>query len=156
MNYLIRMTTFPSHQFIVRLYILGFVLKLYLRCVLLIFDMNLSAILAAFNCLLYVHVELLYLDMTVILPSLKRRLMGSYTKIVGYFTGAPSCLLLSLVLPTCQFKEMSSSRFPFVEVRSVVTPLYGYFCFFSIAPCCWPFLSTFLPPRPLLDLSSHI
>ena len=134
MNYLIRMTTFPSHQFIVRLYILGFVLKLYLRCVLLIFDMNLSAILAAFNCLLYVHVELLYLDMTVILPSLKRRLMGSYTKSVGYFTDAPSCPLLSLVLPTCQFKTNSSSRFPLVEVRSIVTPLYGYFCFFPLLP----------------------
>ena len=27
--------------------------------------------------------------------------------------------------------------------------------YFSIAPCYWPFLSTFLPPLSFLDLSSH-
>ena len=28
------------------------------------------------------------------------------------------------------------------------------YCIVSIAPCCWPFLSTFPPPLPILDLSS--
>ena len=47
----------------------------------------------------------------------------------------------------------SLSRFHFVEVRSFVTPLYVCFFFFSIAPCFWHFLSTFLP-LPFLGLSS--
>ena len=29
------------------------------------------------------------------------------------------------------------------------------FVIFSFVPCCWPSLSTFLPPLPFLDLSSH-
>ena len=29
------------------------------------------------------------------------------------------------------------------------------FVILTIAPCCWPFLSTFLPPLPFLDLYAH-
>ena len=48
--------------------------------------------------------------------------------------------------------------FPFCrgEAGLVVTPLYDYFCINKIlGPCCWPFLSTFLPSLPFLELSSH-
>ena len=42
----------------------------------------------------------------------------------------------------------------FVGVRPVIRHP-AIWLLFSIAPCCWPFLSTFLPPLPFLDLSSH-
>ena len=52
----------------------------------------------------------------------------------------------------------SSSRFPFAVVRLVSchSDVRLLSLFFSIAPCCWPFLSTFLPPLPFLDLFSYI
>ena len=37
----------------------------------------------------------------------------------------------------------SSSCFPFVRVRPVICHCTAVFVIFSIAPCCWPFLSTF-------------
>ena len=50
--------------------------------------------------------------------------------------------------------------FPFrrSEPGLLVTSMYGYFCnnHISIGPRCWPFLSTFVPPLPFSDLSSHI
>ncbi len=53
------------------------------------------------------------------------------------------------------YGSCSCSGFPFcrAEAGLVVTPLFGYFwnCF----PFCWPSLSTFLPPLPSSDLSSH-
>ena len=51
----------------------------------------------------------------------------------------------------------SSSCFPFVGVRPVICDcdVRLLFFIFSIAPCCWPFLYTFLIPLPFLDLSSH-
>ena len=62
--------------------------------------------------------------------------------------------MLSLLL---LFTRLFFLSFPFCrgEAGLLVTPLYGCFIIFSIAPCCWLFLSTFLPPLPFLDLSSH-
>ena len=38
---------------------------------------------------------------------------------------------------------------------SLVTPKYGYFCnFVSIGPCYCYFLSTFLPPLPLVGFAT--
>ena len=39
------------------------------------------------------------------------------------------------------------------EAGLLVTPKYGYFV--SIGLCCWPFLSTFLPPLPFSHHSSR-
>ena len=55
------------------------------------------------------------------------------------------CVVLPLV-PLCRG-----------EAGLLVTPKYGYFR--NLLPfglCCWPFLSTFLPPLPFLDLSSCV
>ena len=54
-----------------------------------------------------------------------------------------------------QLKGLFFLWFPFCmgEGGLVITPLYSYF--FSIGPCCWPFLSTYLPPLAFLDISSH-
>ena len=44
------------------------------------------------------------------------------------------------------------------EAGLVVTPLYGYFCTFSIGPRCWPFLSNFFSSaflRSLFTQCSH-
>ena len=51
----------------------------------------------------------------------------------------------------------SSSCFPFVGVSLVSCHFTArlILLYFSIAPCCWPFLSTFLPPLPFSDLSSQ-
>ena len=47
--------------------------------------------------------------------------------------------------------------FPCVGVRLVYGSLRSTATFVSVSigPCCWPFLSTFLPPLPFSDLSSH-
>ena len=52
-----------------------------------------------------------------------------------------------------------TSDFPCVGVRLVYkighSDVRLLLCFVSIGPCCWYFLSTFLPPLPFTDLSSH-
>ena len=57
-----------------------------------------------------------------------------------------------------RYCSCSSSGFPYVEARLVYWSLRWTATFVkkkSIDPCCWPFLSTFLPPLPFSDLSSH-
>ena len=46
-----------------------------------------------------------------------------------------------------------------VGQETVVTQLYGYFCYFcSNVACCWPFLSTFLPSlkHPIFAVVFHV
>ena len=55
---------------------------------------------------------------------------------------------MTLVLPLVSLKGEAGLL--------LLTLKYSYFCtFVSIGHCCWPFLSTFLPPLPFSDLSSR-
>ena len=68
---------------------------------------------------------------------------------VSYYAGLPWICVIRLDRPLI---------FPFVCWGwSFITLLYGYFHYllYIIAPYCWPFDSTFLPPLLFLDLSSH-
>ena len=49
----------------------------------------------------------------------------------------------------------SSPCFPFAGQFSFLCTATATFVIFSIASCCWTFLSTFIPPLPFSDLSSH-
>ena len=54
---------------------------------------------------------------------------------------------IAAIVRPCPPKHTNNRRFHVLVMAT--------FIIFSIVPCCWPFLSTFLPPLPFLDLSSH-